>query len=715
LGNLQSAVFYPLNWPFWFCDVARTISWALVLHHVIAAMGAYALCRKLGGTAVGSVFAAVAFGGSPVFLARSSEGHLAAVCIVSWYPWALLMYEGFRSGHRRSSVGLVVALGLGILAGHLQEAFYLILSLTFVCLVEGVWCALVRDWGRAARLLGGWALVGAATAGLVAAELIPMAIYLQHTATVARLRTDIVGSPGIANLLQLLHPFALGGPTSYQGPGVFFWETICSFGLVALALAILGAVASMHERKPVARVFAVGACAFLLAFAPRVPGLGVVVTHIPGLRLLRCSGRWLSLSALAVSILAGIGLDSIAASRHGKGIARPSLARLAGALLAFVFALLVALGASGLSPDGRRTSRDELPVRLDRQSLVNHPVPWFALAGAIGSAALAVVLPEKGSLLAMLIVPLGVLESSAFANATLTTRLPESFPRTNPILDFLAGRADGWRILCRQSLILDLEAQEHELLKVQDYEPAPIDLSLQALVVALNPKYPLSDLHGFSPLDMSNASDRLLDLWSARFIILRSSDQRPIRTTGWKYIGMLQVPSSAVPAGSDPIEYRCVVWENQDALPRGFVVGRARVLRPGQTERVALDQLDPRSEVLLEQDVLPSGPGQGYAPARRLEDTPNRVALEVETSAPGYLVLADTWYPGWSATVDGHTVPVQRANIAFRAVALPEPGKHRVVFSYYPVGLNAGLAMSLTTVVLLAVVYFRSPTKGARS
>ena len=154
-----------------------------------------------------------------------------------------------------------------------------------------------------------------------------MVIFLRHTATVARLRNDGLGSPGLANLLQMLHPFALGGPTNYEGPGVYYWETICSFGLVALALAVLGVVASIEERKPVARLLSVGACAFLLAFAPRLPALDAVVTHIPGLKLLRCPGRWLSLSALSVSTLAGIGLDAVAASGYGKGIARRSVAR----------------------------------------------------------------------------------------------------------------------------------------------------------------------------------------------------------------------------------------------------------------------------------------------------------------------------------------------------------------------------------------------------
>ena len=322
-------------------------------------------------------------------------------------------------------------------------------------------------------------------------------------------------------------------------------------------------------------------------------------------------------------------------------------------------------------------------------SLASHPVPWFALAGTIAAVSLAVALPEKGLLLALLIVPLGVLESSTLAHAILKIQSPGLLPRANPILDFVAERSGGWRIVCQQSVILDLEAQERELLKVQDYEPAPLDLPLQALAAALNSRYPLSDLHGFRDLDMSNASDRLLDLWSARFMVLRKTDKRPVRTTGWKLMSTVQLPLSEVPPGSDPAECRFTVWENQDALPRGYVVGRAHVLRPGETERDALSQLDPRTEVLLDRDDLPAGPHQTYTAATRLEDTPNRVAFEVETSAPGYLVLADTWYPGWSATVDGRTVPVLRANIAFRAVALPEPGKHRVVFSYYPVGLNS--------------------------
>ncbi len=63
------------------------------------------------------------------------------------------------------------------------------------------------------------------------------------------------------------------------------------------------------------------------------------------------------------------------------------------------------------------------------------------------------------------------------------------------------------------------------------------------------------------------------------------------------------------------------------------------------------------------------------------------------TDAPAYLVFAETWYPGWSATVNGAPVPILRANLAFQAVALPA-GESEVVFRYRINDFGAGAAIS---------------------
>ncbi len=64
---------------------------------------------------------------------------------------------------------------------------------------------------------------------------------------------------------------------------------------------------------------------------------------------------------------------------------------------------------------------------------------------------------------------------------------------------------------------------------------------------------------------------------------------------------------------------------------------------------------------------------------RILDDEPEHTRLEVSTGRPGYLVLADSWYPGWIAFVDGKPAPIYRADVLFRAVPVM-PRQHTVSF-----------------------------------
>jgi hypothetical protein len=63
------------------------------------------------------------------------------------------------------------------------------------------------------------------------------------------------------------------------------------------------------------------------------------------------------------------------------------------------------------------------------------------------------------------------------------------------------------------------------------------------------------------------------------------------------------------------------------------------------------------------------------------------VEVAVATPLRTFLVLNDLWYPGWEVEVDGRPAELLRANLLFRAVALP-PGRHEVVFRFRPFALS---------------------------
>lgn len=147
------------------------------------------------------------------------------------------------------------------------------------------------------------------------------------------------------------------------------------------------------------------------------------------------------------------------------------------------------------------------------------------------------------------------------------------------------------------------------------------------------------------------------------------------------------------------------VYENLDGLPRAFVVHRARA-----AETFPAD-FDPMAEVIIEGgaelDAHPLGPEW----VRITAYEPERVEVEVEVTAPGYLVLTDAHYPGWRAWVDGREVPIVTADLLFRAVYL-EPGRHRVVFRFQPRSFWVGAALSLGTLMGIAVGWIFRGVKG---
>ncbi len=77
-----------------------------------------------------------------------------------------------------------------------------------------------------------------------------------------------------------------------------------------------------------------------------------------------------------------------------------------------------------------------------------------------------------------------------------------------------------------------------------------------------------------------------------------------------------------------------------------------------------------------------------------VERAPERWVLETEAPAERLLVFTQAFFPGWTATLDGTTVPIVRTNYLFQGLYVP-PGRHRIELVYLPQSLLLGALLSL--------------------
>jgi hypothetical protein len=170
-------------------------------------------------------------------------------------------------------------------------------------------------------------------------------------------------------------------------------------------------------------------------------------------------------------------------------------------------------------------------------------------------------------------------------------------------------------------------------------------------------------------------------------------------------------------------EDQVYIYENTDVLFCAFALPDAEVI-PEADLPVRLRTFDPRQVVLLDTATTPTpyspitNTQWSLQPATVISYAPNVVIVDVDMPGPGWLVLADSFSPGWKAfrsdpkagipTRESEPgketeLAIARANGNFRAVRL-EAGRHRVRFGYAPVSFKLGLAGSFTAIAVLSVL-----------
>ena len=164
------------------------------------------------------------------------------------------------------------------------------------------------------------------------------------------------------------------------------------------------------------------------------------------------------------------------------------------------------------------------------------------------------------------------------------------------------------------------------------------------------------------------------------------------------------------------------LYKNPDAFNRAFMVYDYKIADTHQQAfelvRQYASQLS-ETAVIFKQDTKggagfkPAPPGGTTVMLRgNTQDndvsfekyTPNYIKMRVDTSSPGLLVISNTYFPGWHASIDGRKAEVVRTDYAFQGVFVPE-GRHEVRLDYMPLSFVIGLMLSIAGIAALPLVY----------
>lgn len=735
LAEPQIGVLYPLRVlflsPF---SPSLELSLFILIHFSLAAFFTYFLARSLRVSRGAATVAGLVFGFGGFLMAQASNVNIMTAA--AWSP--LILYAFIQAIRRRSWLAAMLAglpLALQISTAHSQIVFYTLVILAGYMLYRGLLDFVASSSKHKGQLGYAWhtTLLGGLAVGsgllLAAPQLLPSLELLQFTIRAQDRGFELLTENSLhpAMWLNLLLPSAFGNNVVKFKVGDPFQEVFIYAGFLPLVLAVVGAInlqsqhrqvesrAKIQNDEPQGATLAAKSDrlfflllligSILLALGRFTPLYQFVIQYLPGFDLFRIPARWLMVVNLALAVLAGFGFDVVVE----QGLSRRGLRLfgLVGLLLIGGTALIWAC-QSGLKSWGEHLGGTDgkliaaflnnvftvNPVYQDRLLLrwlpgLNTPA-LLLLANLLISAGL-LTLRATGRLsrgaFAGLIIAATAFDLTLAGGTTINPVKPEQrWQQLSAGAQYVLDHVGNARVFP-----LGVSGEDAATGNLGQYFPSA---------------YGVFSAGGYaSPLMLARYSTFLKEAHPIQLI----------RVFGVRFL-LTRNPMGADAASTFPIAYsdeNSVVYENKNPLSRTFIVHQAiQVNSPAEAlanfkER---DIIDPSHVVILEADTslpaLTSAASPAPSAAKITRENSQLVEIQTRSAADGYLVLLDTFYPGWIATVDGQETPIYRADYLARAIFLPA-GEHWVRFEYRPSSFKWGLWLAGLTVMALGVMAWR--------
>lgn len=677
-ANSQSQVLYPLNIVFFIFD--QKIAWTIFLYLQFAGSGLfmYLYTRKIGLSKIASLFSSIAYTFSlyaTVFFQYANIGHT-----ILWLPALLYIVERIRD-HKHAIDLFLYALCIPIVlfAGHLQ-LFFLTILFSSLYAVYRLYSSSSRKtfiFFIAANLIGFL---------LASVQLLPTFELIENAARTSHERSFLSN-----NLLVSLHQFVLiFSPDFFGNPATRNFTLSTSYPTKAMYIGLaplLFAAVSLYQirKNTYIRFFSITSILVIFLISNNPITASLYTSSIPFLSSSSPSNAIFLLS-FSLAVLGGLGLHYWKKNtiKVNKKIV----------LAPLTFALLV--GSSFF-----------LKNDFSNKNLMYSTVLFTLFASIL---ILAKKLPSKKALLSIAIVVVTILDLFYF------------FQKFNPFVEK--------EIVFPQHHVFKELKNISFINRFWSYASADIEANYAT-------QYSLYDANGYDPLypkwygefigaskdgalikefNRSNRSDAVIAKSSSEKDFLQNSFRKKvIDTLGIKYV--LDKSENASTEETFPEEvYKKIydqkgwkVLENKTTLPRAYLAYNYKTYSSKEKfEKLFFDQsLNPQETILLEKkpDIQ-----LGKTPEKKPQITVTKhSATEIDivgkTSENALLFLSDTYYPGWTANVNGKREEVLKAHYALKAIEIPK-GTFAVSLTYHPRSFSLGIKISIMSLCLLFVTYF---------
>ncbi len=698
LANYQSALLYPSNLLSFLIVPGPQAMGLLALAHLFwAGLGAYLYGRALGLTPFACAVGMLAYALNGAVVARL--GTQPMMDVASWLPWLLLTAERTLRRPSLPNAGLLtLCAALQLLAGHAQWTFYslLLIALYVLYRVFAAPVGIVRsgaltspptplhkmERGVATPLPPRYevergiegvrfrtlALIGGSLAlafGLAAIQLLPTAELQRESQRAGGVDEKLAFnfSYDWPALIMQANPLFYGNPGdgSYAINGAQF-EIDSYVGILPLVLALLAVGHGIRRWRrlrpvqsgnlPVSMIpFFAGLVliAFIFAFGRNSPLYVFLYRHVPTFNQFQSPSRWLLWAVCGLSVLAAIGASLWQPSRLMRPRSRLGLAgaigcTIVGALLTIVTPSVAARGVFVLG------------IQLTGVTLA------FVLQPVIAQAPQFAAAYRRWAIGVLVFVAADLM----WANALLNPTVPADFYNVRPVV----SNAVAGRTFAPDDQINSAEFDY--FLLFNDYR----------IAVQHQDAYRAAGFPNMNLLDRQPSFNTFEPL-------------RPSVTD--RFTQLLEAQTSPLPNLAEAAAIATVTNPNP---PRAWLVAQTTPTAD-PFGAMADPNWQPYRMAFVETDAPALSGTLGSADTVKItHETPLEVDFSVQTNISAALIITDTWYPGWTAMVDGQPTPIYQANGSFRAVYVGT-GAHTVIMRYMPGSLATGAAISAVSGILL--------------